>query len=105
MRAMKRRTLVILGLMLAFFAASVLLLRLYEVDLVQAVVVNAMVQKSPPSEEERIRSAFAAAHAQSRRQGQKKEYLSKLLQISQRLERTQSIDGQMVEEILAYLEE
>ena len=102
---MKKRTLVIIGLMLAFFAASVFFLRLYEVDLVQALVVNAMVQKAPPSEEERIRRAFAAARAHARREGQKEQYLSKLLQISQRLERTQSIDGKLVEEILAFLQE
>ena len=102
---MKKRTLVIIGLMLAFFAASVFFLRLYEVELIQAVVVNAMLQKAPPSEEGRIRRAFAASRAQARREGQKEQYLSKLLQISQRLERTQSVNQQLIEEILAFLQE
>lgn len=91
--------------MLLFFAASVAILRLYQTDLIEVAVVNAMVQKAPEGEEERIRGAFAQARRQARREDRQDEYLKALMAISQRLEKTQEIDSRQLEELLQLLDE
>lgn len=91
--------------MLVFFAASVAVLRLYQTDLIQSVVVNAMVQKAPPGEEERIRRTFAQARSQARREDRQEEYLRALFAVSQRLEKTQKIDQEQLDEFLELLQE
>lgn len=91
--------------MLVFFAASVAMLRLYQTDLIQVAVVNAMVQKAPEGEEARIRRAFSQARREARAQDRQDEYLKALMAISQRLEKTQEIDRQQLDELLQLLDE
>ncbi|HSR66927.1 MAG TPA: hypothetical protein VLU25_03205 [Acidobacteriota bacterium] len=91
--------------MLVLFAASLAVLRLYQTDLIQAAVVNAMVQKAPPGEEERIRRTFAECRSQARRDDRQEEYLRALFAVSQRLEKTQKIDQEQLDELLKLLQE
>lgn len=98
---MKRKGWVAALGVLGLFLLSVLVLRLYRLELVHHVVVNALIQKAPQGfPQDRIRHAFDAARDTSRRQSGEQRYLDYLLALSQQLEKVQHLSAQEVEAIL-----
>lgn len=100
---MRKRTFVVLVMLVGVLLSSLLVLRSFQLDIIHSIVVGAMVDKAPPEAEERIRSAFDGARARARRDRTEQAYLKRLLEISQRLEKSQSIDADQLDEILASL--
>ena len=85
-----------LGILVAFW-----MLNSYKIDLVHRVVVNAVIQKAPPDyPRDHIESVFQRARAEVSESLSEQEYLVKLLRLSQRLEKVQSLTSGQVEEIL-----
>ena len=98
LRARARILLVVagLGILVAFW-----LLNSYKIDLVHRVVVNAVIQKAPPDyPEDHIARVFQRARKEATESLREQEYLEKLLRLSQRLEKVQSLAPGQVEEIL-----
>ena len=95
----------IVGIMVAFFVGSVALLKVYQLDMIETIVVNALVQKSPRGQSSRIRATFARNRTRLVAGDREGEYLNRLFEISQRLERTQEIDLATLNEILTSLGE
>ncbi len=103
LRARARILLVVagLGILVAFW-----MLNSYKMDLVCRVVVNAVMQKAPPDyPRDHIESVFQRARAEASESLSEQEYLEKLLRLSQRLEKVQSLTPPQVEEILEGLVE
>ena len=93
-------------LALASLAALAAVWTLYScrLDLVHVVVVNATIQKSPPGYSgDRIAAAFEQARAEALRSRTRSEYLERLLSLSQRLEKVQSLTASQLDEILLEL--
>ncbi len=85
-----------LGIVVAFWV-----LNSYKIDLAHRVVVNAMIQKAPPDyPHDHIESAFQRARAEASDSISEQEYLEKLLRLSRRLEKLQSLTSGQVEGIL-----
>ncbi len=101
---MKKRTWIVLGILLALFFGSVAILRIFQLDLVHVAVVNALIQKAPADQATRIRAEFSAARRTSIDDDLQEHYMKTLFEISQMLEKTQRIDIAQLEEILASLE-
>lgn len=98
---MKKSTIAVLVFLLVLFVGTLLLLNAYKLDLVHTIVMNAVVQKAPqhfPDEE--IRRAFARARQRAERAEREQNYLNKLLQISQRLEKIQSLSVEETRKLL-----
>lgn len=102
---MSKKTLIVIGAMMAFMLAALLILRAYQLDLIHAVVVNAVIRKSAPADRRRIQEAFARSRSRAEAGRDESEYLNRLLEISQKLERIQTLDADRLEEILKSLEE
>ncbi len=103
---MKKRTLLILTPMLLAGGVALGLLRIYEVDLIQMIVVNAVLQKAPAGfPGERIRSEFDQALREAKTAGSEAAYLTELLDLSRRLEKVQELSWEQVEDILTKLAE
>ena len=80
---------------------AVWLLNSYKIDLVHRVVVNTVIQKAPPDyPDDYIERVFQCARKEAARTLREQEYLEKILQLSQRLEKVQSLAPDQVEEIL-----
>ena len=78
-----------------------LLLRLYTVELIHTVVVNALIQKAPPTyPSQTIHDAFDLACRAAAEADDSEAYLERLFEISQRLEKTQSLTEQEVSHLL-----
>lgn len=100
---MKTRAIIVIALLLVLFAASLLLIRFYKLELVHIVVLNSVMQKAPsgfPSQA--IEQSFTEARERAERQNQEEAYLVKLLRISQRLEKIQHLRE---EELMLLLKE
>lgn len=101
---MKKRTLVVLGLVAAVGLAALLLLQIYKLELIHAIVVNAVAQKAPSDyPAESIHSDFEKALRKARREGRQEEFLRQLLTLSQRIEKVQRLSAQEVDSIRASL--
>lgn len=97
---MKKTTVAIIALLLLGLVGTLGLLKRYELDLVEGVVVNTMLQKAPSDyPAERITTVFQRARQLASGRG-KANYLEHLLRLSQRLEKIQSLSRQELEEIL-----
>ena len=82
-RPIKKSTIITLVILLLLFAGSLLLLGYYELDLVHAVVVNAVIQKAPEGySEQRIEQAFAAARRRAVRENRREAYIVKIYALS-----------------------
>ncbi len=98
---MKRSTIIILGILFSIFAGSMLLLRYYEVDLVQTIVLNAVIQKAPQGyPRQQISQAFAAARRRAAQDNREEAYLEELFSFSRRLEKIQLLSRDELEEWL-----
>lgn len=68
------------------------LLRLYTVELVHTIVVEALIQKAPPTfPSQSVYEAFDQARLEANRANASEAYLERLFQISLRLEKTQQL--------------
>jgi cell shape-determining protein MreC len=102
---MKKSVLIIVALMLLIFVGSMLLLRFYRLDLVQTVVVNAVIQKAPENYPgQRVQEVFQAARRRAEGENQEQAYLERLLRISQRLEKIQQLGSSDLDELLESLD-
>lgn len=96
-------------MVLAVIALSILIslffLRNYRLDLIQTVVLNAVIQKAPPAHSSvEIREAFVRARDRAVQAEREDLYLELLFQISQRLEKVQRLTSSEVEKLLDQLE-
>ena len=77
------------------------MLRTYKLDLIQAVVANAVTQKSPQGyPKKRIQRAFSQARWRAEKQNRQEPYLERLLAISQRLEKIQALNEEDLQKLL-----
>lgn len=105
-RPIKKSTIITLVILLLLFAGSLLLLGYYELDLVHAVVVNAVIQKAPEGySEQRIEQAFAAARQRAVRENRREAYIELLFLLSQQLEKLQLLSVDELEQLLEKVEE
>ncbi len=93
------------GILVAVLGLAILVvfwgLSFHEIDLVHLVVVNSIVQKAPPDyPRDRIESLFQQARTEATESLREQQYLEKLLRLSQRLEKVQSLTPGQVDEIL-----
>ena len=101
---MKKTGFFVVILLLSILAGLMLVLRFYKLNLVQSVVVTALIQKAPTNyPQKEIHEAFQAAFLVAERQGQEQAYLEQLLQISQRLEKIQQLSQETVKQLLESL--
>ena len=101
LETVKKSTIIILVTLLSICAGSILLLRYYEVDLVYTIVLNAVIQKAPqgyPNQE--ISQAFAAARRRAEQDNREEAYLEELFSFSRRLEKSQLLSRDELEELL-----
>ena len=102
---MKKSRFFVAILFLSVLAGSMLVIRFYKLNLVQSVVVTALIQKAPTNyPQKEIHEAFQTAFLVAERQGQKQAYLEQLLQISQRLEKIQQLSQEAVKQLLESLD-
>jgi len=97
----KKATIIIVVILLSFFAGSMFLLRYYELELIHTIVLNAVIQKAPegyPRQE--ISQAFAAARRRAERNNREEAYLEELFSFSRRLEKIQLLSKDELEELL-----
>lgn len=86
---------------MVFGLASLVALRHYSLEIVNAVVANAVVQKAPDGyPEAKIEEAFAEGLQRARNSGTKDRYLSRLERVSQRLEKVQWLESDEVDQLL-----
>ena len=101
---MKPSTFIVFCVLIVFFSASFLLLRIYRLDLVHTVVVNAVTQKAPRNYPvQRVHRAFLEARQQAEKHNREESYLEQLFRISQRLEKIQSLSEEDIRELLEEL--
>jgi hypothetical protein len=101
---MSKRTYIILGVLALLGVISLLVLRSYSLEIVQSVVMNAVIQKAPADfSKERIRQTFARSYFAAVGEGRKSDYLEKLSALSHRLEKIQELETEEVETILENL--
>jgi len=101
---MRKRTYIILALLLILGAAFLVVLRSYSLEIVHSVVLNAVIQRAPDSYPEyRIREAFQSSYQTAVESGRKEYYLEKLNALSHRLEKVQSLETDEVDRILEEL--
>lgn len=99
---MTTRTYIILGILAVAALAGLLVIQAYSLDLIQYVVVHALIQKAPgPSSSEHIEGVFNDCLANARARGREDEYLGDLIRLSQKLEKLQRMRRSEVEEVLA----
>ena len=92
------RSIAILSL-LVISISCFLLLRLYTVELIHTVVVQALIQKAPPTfPSQDIHDAFDGARRAAADDSE--AYLERLFEIFQRLEKTQNLTEQEVSHLL-----
>lgn len=102
---MRKSTVVIVSGLILVFLAFFLSLDFYKLELVNTVVVNAVIQKAADNYPEReIRQAFGAALDSAKREGREKSHLQTLLSLSQRLEKIQRLSLDEVREMLTTLD-
>ncbi len=101
-KALRRnpRFIALLSLLVAAIVCY-LVLRLYTVEVIHAVVVQAVIQKAPPTyPSQAIHDAFDRACRAAAEADDSEAYLGRLFEISQRLEKTQSLTVQEVSHLL-----
>ena len=99
---MRKTTVIII---IAACLILVFVARLYTLELIHTVVLNAVIQKAPREyPEQKIREAFARARDRATERDREKQYLEQLLGVSQRLEKVQQLNTQELKEILVTLD-
>lgn len=103
--AMSKRTYWILAFLFVLGGGALLTLKMYSVEIIHTVVMNALVQKAPDGYDKgRIGGSFERALKEARRTGAEQEYLDRLMVVSQRLEKVQHLEGHEIEELLSQVE-
>lgn len=101
---MKKSTYIIVAVLLLFFLSAMWLLRSYNLELIHVVVTETVIQKAPSDyPATRIEEAFDDAFQEAVREDREEEYRSRLLSISQRLEKIQKLGDSEVEKLLESL--
>lgn len=103
---MKSRTLVLVGVILLTGIAALTYLKSYSLQLVHAVVVNAVIQKAPEEyDRSRIEEVFERRLKNAlNSQEEKRQYLERLKRIFHRLEKRQRLETYELDAILQSLE-
>ncbi len=102
---MKRTTIVAAAVILVLGIGLILGLHRYKLALIQMIVENAVVQKAPTGYPQgQIRQVFDENYRKALRMEQEDLYLDRLLRVSQRLEKVQSLESNQVDEILLDLD-
>lgn len=99
---MTKRTYITLGILATVGVVSLLLLRSYELELVQNIVLHALIQKSPAGvSDAEIERLFQRSLTLARLQQRESEYMADLIRLSQKLEKLQSIDEPGLRQLLS----
>ena len=103
-RQMRPRTFITLGVVAVLGVVSLMWLRGHSVELVQAVVLNAMLEKLPEDYPgEQVRTVFAETHRRAIADEREDDYLKALILVSQRLEKRHSLTSAEVDDALQLL--
>ncbi len=98
---MRKSVLIIISLLLLILVGAMLLLRSYRLDLIQNVVVTALIQKAPENySRQEIKRSFQSALGRAESRGREQAYLEQLLQVSQRLEKVQQLGKAEIDQLL-----
>ena len=101
---MRKRLLTISIPGIALIFLVLITLNSYKLELVHKITLNATLQKAPDSyPRDRIENAFLRAWNQSSERSNTSHYLSRLLELSARLEKVQFLSAQQIEGIIATL--
>ena len=101
---MSKKTIGIFISIVGIGAGALFFLDSYRVELIHSIVANAVIQKAPQEyPQNKIREVFDEALHESRRLGREEVHLARLLKLSQRLEKIQSLSAGQIEELLASL--
>jgi hypothetical protein len=101
---MRKRTYVILAILVLLGMFSLVILKSYSLEIVHAAVQNAVIQKAPSSfPEQKIREAFSRSYQNAISIQSKEEYIAELNAISHQLEKVQFLNEEEVEIILRKL--
>jgi len=103
---MNRKLLGAFLLVVFFGLCFLLLLKINKVEIVHAVVVNAVVQKAPEGyDQERIKKVFGAALERAQAEGTGDRYLDRLQKRFHSLEKRQYLDKDEMDRLLAEFED
>ena len=98
---LRSRSRIVLVMAALGILVAIWLLNWCKLGLVHRVVVSAVMQKAPPEyPDAHIARVFQRARKEATESLREQEYLEKLLRLSQRLEKVQSLAPDQVEEIL-----
>ena len=98
---MKKKAYLSLALLFLLGLGLVVTLRLYSLEMVNVIVMNALTQKAPDDyPKTRIQERFARCLAKAREQHTEHSYLQKLLQISHRIEKIQYLEDKELNDLL-----
>ena len=102
---MRKSTIVIASGLILVFLAFFLSLNFYKLELVNTVIVNAVIQKAADNYPVReIRQVFGAALDSAKRDGREERHMQTLLNLSLRLEKIQLLSRDEVREVLNALD-
>jgi len=102
---MKRTTIVAAAVILILGIGLILGLSRYKLVLIHSIVENAVVQKAPATyPQAQIRQAFDENYSKARRMQRQDQYLERLLEASQRLEKVQRLESSQVDTLLRDLD-
>ena len=98
---MKKLSQVIVISILFVFVVTVFVLRSYKIDIIEHVVLSAIIQRAPINYPPgKIRKAFEEAEKRAAAENTKHAYMKKLLEISQRLEKIQYLNEKNLDALL-----
>ncbi len=103
---MKRGLRISMALLIVLGVTALVGLRIYRLDLIEHIVVNAVIQKSPPSfPRQKIRESFRHARRVADEKHQDSLYLEFLLGLSAHLEKVQSLEEGELKELVDRLQD
>jgi hypothetical protein len=101
---MRKRLLIILAVLVVLGITALVVLRSHAVEIVNAVVLHAVIQKAPDDyPADRIREAFDSSLQAAQQNGTTDQYLDHLKALSQRIEKVQRLDGEAVDKMIEQL--
>ena len=102
---MRKTTVIVAAGLILTLVVLLAVFRLYTLELIHTVVLNAVIQKAPREyPEQKIREGFARARDRATQRDQEKQYLAQLLTVSQRLEKVQQLSTHELEQLLVTLD-
>ena len=101
---MRKRLLIVMGIVVVLGIGALLILRSQALEIVHAVVENAVIQKAPEGyPADRIRDAFESSLRTAQRDGTTQQYLEKLKVLSHRIEKVQRLERAELDELITDL--